>query len=580
MKQFTFEYTSSTKLATDLGRVSDWAKSRDVNNIWIQVYVTEEQGECFLPIRDAIALCLPTAKYVVTHAGQAFSADEVCRSAALIVCNLFEDPTTRLDLKQYAFDEDNYEQTIDELIEYINANPWIKLISFNAGNNLDGARYMGRLAENIDPDIKMTGAAAITESLQVQPVLFSSDGNISATALVMTFIGGDNFHVRTDVIVGWKAIGKEFTVTRTEGPILHEIDGMPAFELYKKYLKLDPKPGLIVSQTIEFPLCFEADGELFLRCPFVLNEDGSMVMMFNDFYNGQKIRLSFASPDVILDSIAAKLNEVATFEPQVISVNSCLGRFFFWGDKLHNELTGFKKITSSSGFLTGGELLRKGDKIRIFNETMVTTSMREGDKTPDGSGVRSITRDDSDYSLTQRLAVFIDTVTSDLEEYTEIVHRMAITDGLTGLNNRREIERIIECVKNDNKAFSLIMMDADDFKMINDTYGHKEGDKVLCHLADSILKTIDETGLDIHAGRWGGDEFLLACVSEDADDALRFAQSLQERYHEIDAYPEIGRTLSIGIATSSADMSLEEIYQKVDERLYAAKANGKACIER
>ncbi len=578
MKQFSFEYTNTTMLAADLGRVSNLAKSRDIKNIWIQVYVTEEQGECFIPIRDTIDLCLPGAKYVITHAGKTFSGGELSQSSAMVVCNLFEDPSTKLELKQYPFSEESCESSIDEIIEYVNANPWIKLISFNAGNDLSSARYMNRLAESINPDIKMTGGAAVTFELSVTASLFSSDGPLSTSALVMTYIGGENFHARTDVIVGWKPIGKEFTVTKTEGPTLYELDGIPAFELYKKYLKIASKPGMIVNQTIEFPLCYEDDGALFLRCPAALNEDDSIVMMFNDLCVGQKIRLSFGSPDVILDDIAAKLNDIATFEPQVISINSCFGRALFWGDALKSELIGYKKICSSSGYLTGGELLRTGNRIKIFNETMVTTAMREGDKTPDGSGIHTVERSESSYALTQRLATFIDTITSDLEEYTQTVKRMATTDSLTGLYNRRIIEEIIESIAKDNKAFSIIMLDADNFKQINDSCGHKEGDKVLCLLADSIRQIIADTGLEIYASRWGGDEFLLVCVSDKKDDAIHFAETLQSHYHSKDAYPNVARTISVGIAFTKPGENLDAVFQRADERLYSAKGNGKACI--
>jgi len=579
MKQFAFEYTGSTKLAADLGRVSDWARTKDIRNIWIQIYVMDEAGDCFLPIRDTIALCLPEAKYVVTHAGVAFAGDTVTRGPAMVICNLFEDPTTRLELKQFPFDEAHFESTVDEAIRYVNDNPWIKFISFNAGNDLTGMRSMDRLAACIDPNIKMTGGAAITPGLCAPAMLFSSDGEMSATALVMTFIGGENFHARTDVIVGWKAIGKEFTVTRSEGPVLYEVDGAPAFDLYKKYLKIETKPGNIVAQTIEFPLCYEENGMLVLRCPFILNEDGSMVMMMNDLHNGQKIRLSFGSPDVILDGIAAQLNDIATFEPQVINVNSCLGRFFFWGENLRNELVGFPKLGSSGGFLTGGELLRDGNRIRIFNETMVTTSMREGKKSPDGSGVRKVTGSERTYSLTQRLATFIDTVTSDLEEYTRTVHRMATTDALTELFNRREIENIIESTAR-QKAFSLLMLDADNFKQINDCHGHKEGDRVLRLLADDIRAVAAETAAEVSAGRWGGDEFLIVLESEDPADAVRFAEALQARYHSSEAYPNLARTVSIGITTAEAGADLDAVFQQVDMRLYAAKTNGKGCIVR
>ncbi len=576
MKQFTFEYTTQSKLVVDLGRVADWAAGKGIRNIWVQVYVADEQGECFLPIRDTIALCLPSAKYVVTHAGLAFSANEISQSPAMVVCNLFEDPDTRLEMKQFLFDPANYEKTVDEAIAYVNANPWIRLISFNAGADLTGVQNMNRLAESIDPDIVMTGGAAATITMSVPAMVFSSEGEMSTTALVMTFIGGENFHARADVIVGWKGIGKDFTATKSEGSVLYEVDGAPAFDLYRKYLKIEAQPGMVVAQTIEFPLCYEADGMLFLRCPFILNEDGSITMMMNDLRPGQKIRLSFGSPDVILDGIAAKLNEIATFEPQVINVNSCLGRSFFWGENLSNELVVFRKVAACSGFLTGGELLRRGNRMLIFNETMVTTSMREGNKSPDGSGIRRVERSEKNYSLTQRLATFIDTVTSDLEAYNEIVRRMATTDALTELYNRRELENIIEKTAGEGKAFSLLMLDADNFKQINDSFGHREGDRVLRLLADSIRGAIEETGLDVCAGRWGGDEFLMICVSADAGDALRLAQVLQRRYHSRDAYPDFARTISIGIA--AADGELDAAFQRVDEKLYEAKANGKGCI--
>jgi len=128
------------------------------------------------------------------------------------------------------------------------------------------------------------------------------------------------------------------------------------------------------------------------------------------------------------------------------------------------------------------------------------------------------------------------------------------------------------------QACSLLMLDADNFKKINDTFGHKEGDRVLCLLAESIRAAAEETGLEIYAGRWGGDEFLLACVSEDVRDAVRFAEALQKRYHSWDAYPDIGRTISIGIAAAPVGATMDTVFQQVDHRLYAAKAGGKGCI--
>lgn len=577
MKQFTFEYLNQTQLSSNLDRVVTWCNNKGFDTIWIQAYILDESTDCFQIISDTIDLCMPNAKYVITHVGTAFASGNCSAAPGLIVCNVFEDPTTKVELIQYDFDLETFEKTADDILEYVKSNPWIKLMSLNTGSNLEGIKYLDKVAENIDPEIVISGGAAITLSMTSPAWVLSSNGHISTTDLVVTYIGGEEFQARADVIVGWKGIGKEFQITKANGALINEIDGAPAFYVYQKYFKMDAELGLLVEKTIEFPLCFVDRGILFLRCPLALNPDGSMVMMMNDLKEGMKVRLSFGSMDVILDELATKLDEVAEFEPQVISVNSCLGRLFFWGNKLSAEIGLFQKIAPSSGFLTGGELIRKGDRMMILNETIVNTAMREGKKSTDGSRVHKIGRVVKDYSLVHRLASFVDTVTSDLQEYTDTIKHMAKTDYLTGLYNRREIEDKLSEIIRDKKRFALVMADADNFKKINDTYGHAEGDKVLRLLSENNVNAIDDSGKEIYAGRWDGDEFL-AIVVGNKDDALHFAEDLQKRYHSNEAYHDIDRTLSIGIASDESANDIDTIFQKVDQKLYEAKANRKGSI--
>jgi len=577
MKQFAFEYLSQSQLSSSLDKVVTWSEKNSLHNIWIQVYVVEEPGDCIQTIADTIDLCIPEAKYMITHAGMAFASGRNSDVPALIICNVFEDPGTRLELFQYDFTPDTFERTVDKIIQYVNDNPWIRLMSLNTGSNPEGVSYMNKMAAAIDPDIVVSGGAAITRTLASPAKLLSSDGHISSSDLIVTYVGGDNFEARADVIVGWKGIGKEFVITKSDGALVSEIDGMPAFDIYKKYFKIDADPGIIVEKTIEFPLCFEDEGILFLRCPFILNPDGSMVMMMNDLKEGRKVRLSFGSVDVILDELAAKLDKIAEFEPQVISVNSCLGRLFFWGDDIQKELGLFQKIAPSSGFLTGGEILRKGKRMLILNETVITTAMREGKKSADGSGIRRIGRLKKDYSLAQRLGTFIDMVTNDLEEYTKTIRRMAIIDEMTALYNRREIERIIAELIARKKRFVLVMADADNFKKINDTYGHQEGDKVQRILSDAIKSAMDECPCETYAGRWGGDEFLMVIVGDEKE-AMKFAQDVQKRYSLKEAYPGMDRTMSMGLAIAEPGENDNTVFQKADAKLYEAKSKRKGSI--
>jgi len=577
MKQFAFEYINQTQLTSNLDRVVSWITKHGYEKIWIRVYVTDESNECFQEISDTLDMCIPNAKYMLTHAGMGFASGSDSSAPALVVCNIFEDDSTNIEMFQYSFSPETFESTVDTIIAYVKENPWVKLISLNTGANLEGISYMNKLAKTIDPSIVISGGAAVTKSLTTPAKVSSSSGRISTTDLVVTYVGGENFEARTDVIVGWKGIGKEFTITKAEGAHVSEIDGMPAFDIYKKYLKIESEPGMIVESTIEFPLCFEDDGILFLRCPLLLNEDDTMIMMMNDLAEGKKVRLSFGSMDVILGELASKLDEIAEFEPQVLSVNSCFGRLVFWGDNIQSELGLFHKIAPSSGYLTGGEITRHNDRMLILNETIVNTAMREGPKSIDGSGVKKIGKISRSNSLAQRLSTFIETVTSDLEEYTKTVQRMAITDELTGLYNRRETDRIISELIKEKKQFSLIMVDADSFKHINDTYGHQEGDRVLQLLSRIIKDAENECGQEIYAGRWGGDEFLMVVVG-DKDVAENFAKTIQQRYHSKDAYKEFPRTMSIGIAAIGVDADSDNIFQTVDEKLYEAKSKGKGNI--
>jgi len=577
MKQFTFEYSNQPQLISNLNSVSSWIKKNKVSNIWIQAYVADETTEYINPIADAINLCLPDAKYMITHAGMGFASGLINSTTAVIICNLFEEPDTKLELRQYPFAAEDQETTTEEIIEYVKSNPWIKMISFNCGSDLSGIKKLNKLAASVNPDIVMSGGAAASMSMSVPSYVLSSDGPMSTENIVLTYIGGENFHAKADVIVGWKGIGKEFTITKSDGALVYEIDGQPAFDVYRKYFKMECDPGLIVYQTIEFPLCFIEDNYFFIRCPLLLNADGSMTMMLDDLHEGRKVRLSFGTPDVIMNELAEKLNAMAKFEPQYINVNSCIGRRIFWGEKITNELSLLDKVAPSGGFLTGGEVLRYGDRMLIFNETIIVTAMREGDVSPDGSGIHTVEKKNYDYSLTIRLSSFIDTVTSDLEKYSNEMKHMAITDVLTGLYSRREIESRIDHLRKEGKQCALILLDLDNFKHINDTFGHKEGDKALCLLSDTIKNIIGNQN-DISAGRWGGDEFMVVLENGNTQTALAFAEELKKNFYSTDAYDGFGRTLSMGIASAETNIEYDTVFQRADEKLYQAKAQGKARI--
>ena len=164
-----------------------------------------------------------------------------------------------------------------------------------------------------------------------------------------------------------------------------------------------------------------------------------------------------------------------------------------------------------------------------------------------------------------------------ISRINEQLKSKSITDELTNLNNRREMENnldylFIESKKRQDKYFSIIMCDLDDFSEINNNYGHQVGDKVLIEVSNIFKKNI--RGSDI-CGRWGGEEFLILCPEANINEAYKLAERLRIALEE-NNFKEVDKvTGSFGVASFSNNESRDGLLNKADKRLYKAKERGK-----
>ncbi|MDM8550179.1 GGDEF domain-containing protein [Desulfobacterales bacterium HSG2] len=150
------------------------------------------------------------------------------------------------------------------------------------------------------------------------------------------------------------------------------------------------------------------------------------------------------------------------------------------------------------------------------------------------------------------------------------------TDRLTGLHNRRKFDEMIKIEKERatryNIPFSIVFIDIDHFKKINDTYGHDVGDQVLIEIS-SVLKS--RIRITDWAFRWGGEEFILLLPVTSADKSLDLAERLRFII-ENHSFPH-GRqlTISAGVAQFRNDESIDNLIKRADEALYRAKSGGR-----
>jgi diguanylate cyclase (GGDEF)-like protein len=191
---------------------------------------------------------------------------------------------------------------------------------------------------------------------------------------------------------------------------------------------------------------------------------------------------------------------------------------------------------------------------------------------------------DDEARLTASGLVAQSVIALDNAKLHRIVERQALVDGLTGLSNRRHTEDVLQAELSRAERFggplSIVLGDLDDFKAVNDEYGHPVGDTVLRELAQVLTQTARDVDT---AGRWGGEEFLLVLPGTDGPGAVRLAERIREYLS--------GRTLltpegvpvrvsaSFGVAEHEPGGARDELVAAADAALYEAKNGGKNRVE-
>ncbi len=170
----------------------------------------------------------------------------------------------------------------------------------------------------------------------------------------------------------------------------------------------------------------------------------------------------------------------------------------------------------------------------------------------------------------------------ELQRANEILSQLSITDGLTKLHNHRyfqdHLTREIKRVSRTQSPLSLILLDIDDFKMLNDTYGHAAGDEVLVSLAAIMNDSARESDL---IARYGGEEFVILMPNTDLAGAVHLAEKIRMAIETTrliigDTMKPVDVTISLGVALFNGHR--REFFAEADKALYRAKAAGKNCV--
>ena len=438
--------------------------------------------------------------------------------------------------------------------------------------------FIDAVAE-VHPHIPLFGAQAGTSNLAKDRSTFFTNDTVCTRGVLAVTLCGKDLHVTCNYNLGWHPVGKELTVTDYNlSGLVTTIDGSPAVHIYNRYLNVQPDEYFF-DNTCSFPLLTQSGRRTIARVPLGYTADGALQFGMPVPVD-TRLRLSYTKPEYLLGESVSSSNTLASFRPQALLLFACLNRREFLGAELaEREFWYYRNACPSMTWTYGcGEILRTREGGGVLNSTIVSIGLREGEAAgPAPEPIRdpSLEAPKAVVPLSERLATFLEATTVELNELIEELSNLAERDQLTGLYNRRHMDGLLRYELSKYRIdsdLSLLVLDIDHFKKVNDTYGHNVGDSVLRELS-SCVQTMTQAG-DTFA-RWGGEEFVCLLPDTDAKEAAAVAERMRARVANVSFVYAGHVTISVGVAAARPDDTPETLFQRADKALYQAKKDGR-----
>lgn len=184
------------------------------------------------------------------------------------------------------------------------------------------------------------------------------------------------------------------------------------------------------------------------------------------------------------------------------------------------------------------------------------------------------------FHMNEELENIVSERTREIRDKNCELELLAITDRLTGICNRLKLDEVFEYERSRseryNVDFSVILMDIDHFKRVNDTHGHQVGDSVLVEMATLITERLRNVDVP---GRWGGEEFLIVCPETSCKSALLIAEKLRAAIDTFSFSVVCHITASFGVTSYQNGDDVKTMMARADAALYRAKGRGRNCIQ-
>ena len=447
----------------------------------------------------------------------------------------------------------------------------------SSGYSLEVVDFFRELS-NIPEDIVVMGGVVDDGTVSGQGFVFTGDEYIQR-GMVMVVYKGKNLMVNLCNTSGWQPLGRTMRITglADNGFTITQLDdAITIRDAYEKYLGVSWDSSFLEEAAI-FPVCVNRNGTPLNRHPRMVYPDGS-ANYGAEFQMGEQVQISYGNPTVIIQGTYAMQYDMLRFQPEGIFAVSCWARKVLLDRDVHQELEVCRSSAPSTGIYALGEYMRDAQgQIHANNMLLSILGMREGGRPNvhrDAGQLRQRVKLASrENSVISHMLHFAQAVSQELEEKNKELEHIANTDKLTAIYNRRAIEErlqeMLERLRKNYGSLSILLLDLDNFKHINDKFGHLMGDASLRQVAKLIRQNIPA---EAAAGRWGGDEFLVLLPGMGPEGACATGESIRSAVEGCcleDGNLKI--SVSVGVATYSRGEELDTLFRRADKALYTAK---------
>ena len=444
-------------------------------------------------------------------------------------------------------------------------------------------------------EIPIFGAGAGYADTESEQNLYVFGNKVLENGLVITLFNANALRIYAESTLGWTPIGKEFTVTEIQSNnVVKSLDNKNAGEIYKNYLGVTSRENFI-ENTCEFPFMLKRKDKWLARIPIKKDKEG-FIHFTADIHTGEKLFFSYGSKKLILKQSFNLAEYMSRKNLDGLLLHVCKNRQIYLKDDELLELEAFANFyRETAGCFAFSEILYKNKRGGLQNSALVAVGFREfashekideddcyiefyGDRNFIGHKWTedfSVNKKTGAMPFEERIVNFLNASSRDLYLANKKLEEAAVTDGLTKIFNRKKIYELIDCELKAGKKEEkpcLIMFDIDNFKKINDTYGHDSGDEVLIKISQKAKKLIGEKD---SIGRWGGEEFMILLPDSKKEKAIEIAERIRKEINEIKWEKMTSVSISVGLAKALPHDDIQSLYKRVDERLYHAKTHGK-----